>query len=135
MKTTAIDTNALLNYLLERNPHFQQVKSLFERCMTGTEEVFIPQPVLLECEWVMRSVYHHTKNQIIKFFQELLLIKNVILNEREQFELAINLYNTAISVSFTDCLILTQIQNFAPDEFLTFDEDLRKLYLLQHSGQ
>ena len=128
MKTTAVDTNAILNYRLERKPYFQQVKKLFERCLEGKEEVFIPQAVFLECEWVLRSFYKQSKDQIIKFFQELLLLDNIVLKDKKDIELALNLYRNSSGVSFTDCVILIQIQSFQPDEFLTFDENLIKLY-------
>ena len=128
MKTTAVDTNAILNYRLERRPYFQQVKNLFERCLERKDEVFIPSAVFLECEWVLRSFYKQSKDQIIKFFQELLLLDNLLLKDKKEIELALNLYKTSSGVSFTDCVILTQIQNFQPDEFLTFDENLKKIY-------
>ncbi len=128
MKTTAVDTNAILNYRLERKPYFQQVKKLFERCLEGKEEVFIPQAVFLECEWVLRSFYKQSKDQIIKFFQELLLLDNIVLKDKKDIELALNLYKSSSGISFTDCVILNQIQSFEPDEFLTFDEHLKKLY-------
>ncbi len=128
MKTTAVDTNAILNYRLERKPYFQQVKELFERCLEGKEEVFIPNAVFLECEWVLRSFYKQSKDQIIKFFQELLLLDNIVLKDKKDIELALNLYKNSSGVSFTDCVILNQIQSFEPDEFLTFDENLKKVY-------
>lgn len=128
MKTTAIDTNALLNYRLERKPYFQDVKKVFERCLENKEEIFIPNLVFLESEWVLRSYYGQSKDQIIKFFQELLLLDNVVLKDKKEIELALNLYKTSTGISFTDCVILNQIQSFEPDEFLTFDENLKKIY-------
>lgn len=127
MNTTAVDTNAVLNYLLERKPNFKRVKQLFERCLEGKEAVFIPNAVFLECEWVLRSVYEQPKDQVIKFFQELLLVDNIFLQDKKDLELALNLYKS-YSISFTDCVIIVQIQNFKPDEFLTFDENLMKIY-------
>lgn len=128
MKTTAIDTNALLNYRLERKPYFQKVKELFKRCLEDKEQIFIPNAVFLECEWVLRSYYKQPKDQIIKFFQELLLLDNIVLKDKKDIELALNFYKNSSGVSFTDCVILNQIQNFEPDEFLTFDDNLKKIY-------
>lgn len=133
MKTTAVDTNAILNYRLERKPYFQKAKELFELCLEGKQEVFIPNAVFLECEWVLRSYYKQTKDQIIKFFQELLLLDNVVIKDKKEIELALNLYKNSSGVSFTDCVILNQIQGFEPDEFLTFDEDLKKIYQQESS--
>ena len=127
-RSIALDTNALLNYLLERKPYFQEVKRAFELCLNGKKEIFIPGPVFLECEWVLRSYYKQSKDQIIKFFQELLLLDGVILKDKKDLELALNLYKSSSGISFTDCVILNQIQSFGPDEFLTFDENLKKIY-------
>lgn len=128
MKTVAIDTNALLNFRLKREPYFNEVKSLFEQTLEGKAEIFIPEAVFLESEWVLRSYYKQSKDQVIKFFQELLLVDNIVMKDKKAIELALNLYKNSAGVSFTDCLILHQIYTFQPDEFLTFDEDLKKIY-------
>lgn len=127
MHTTALDTNAILNYRLDRKPNSDKVKVIFELALDGKEQIFIPTIVFLECEWVLRSFYKQSKDQIVKFFQELLLVDNILLQDKKDLELALNLYK-GYSVSFTDCMILIQIQNFQPDEFLTFDENLLKLF-------
>lgn len=128
MKTVAIDTNALLNYRLKREPYFAEVKSLFESCLGGKTQIFIPEVVFLENEWVLRSYYKQSKDQITRFFQELLLVDNVVLKDKKEIELALNLYKNAPGISFTDCLIIHQVHAFQPDEFLTFDKDLKKVY-------
>ncbi len=127
MHTTALDTNAILNYRLDRKPHSDKVKTIFERALDGKEQIFIPTVVFLECEWVLRSFYKQSKDQIVKFFQELLLVDNILLQDKKDLELALNLYKS-YSISFSDCMILIQIQNFQPDEFLTFDENLLKVF-------
>jgi predicted nucleic acid-binding protein len=50
MKTIGLDTNSILNYSLNRKPHFETVKKVFERCLEGKIEIFIPAVVFLECE-------------------------------------------------------------------------------------
>ncbi len=127
MHTTALDTNAILNYRLDRKPNADKVRAIFERALDGKEQIFISTVVFLECEWVLRSFYKQSKDQIIKFFQELLLVDNILLQDKKDLELALNLYKS-YSISFTDCMILIQIQNFQPDEFVTFDENLLKLF-------
>lgn len=106
-------------------PIFQQVKRAFGLCLDGKEEIFIPGPVFLECEWVLRSYYKESKDQITKFFQELLLLDGLILKDKKDLELALNLYKSESGISFTDCVILNQIQSFGPDEFLTFKGSLQ----------
>lgn len=128
MKTIGLDTNSVLSYFLSREPHFKQIKKVFENCLEGKVKIFIPDIVFLECEWALRSIYKQSKLLIIKFFQELLQLDNIIIQKRQDLELALDLYKNSSGISFTDCVILRQIQNFNPHEFLTFDKNLEKVY-------
>lgn len=128
MKSVAIDTNVLVTYRLKRKPHVEKAKRLFEQCLDGKINIILIEGALLETEWVLRSFYKQAKEDILAFFQELIRVDNLITRDKENIEFALNLYKTSTGISFTDCVILTQIQSFNPDEFLTFDEHLKKFY-------
>lgn len=128
MKSVAIDTNVLLTYRLKRKPYFEKAKRLFEQCLDNKAKIILVDEALLEVEWVLRSFYRQTKEEIIEFFQELIHIDNLIMRNKENAEFVLNIYKNSTGISFTDCVIITQIQNFNPDEFLTFDEHLKKFY-------
>lgn len=127
MKPIGIDTNALITFRLKREPEFKQVKNLIEKCLLGKIKVYIPLPVLLEIEWVLRSFYNEPKEKIIKFFEELLLIDNVLLTNKDEVNFTVNLYKNTSGVSFTDCFIVRQVQSQGFG-FLTFDKQLENLY-------
>src|SRR5258708_6186261 len=109
MKTVGIDTNTLLTFRLKRKFGFEETQKLFEKCVDGKIKVYTPVPVLLEIEWVLRSFYKQTKVDIVKFLDELMIIPNLTTNRKEEFKFALNLYRESRQISFTDCLIVTQI--------------------------
>ena len=126
MRTIGIDTNVLLTYRLKREPYFTKALSTFERCLEGKIKVYLPEVVILETEWVLRSFYKQTKEQIIAFFEELLLVDNLILENKDETQLSLNFYKNN-SVSLTDSVIIQKIRTRDYD-FLTFDQRLEKLF-------
>lgn len=127
MKIVAIDTNVLLDFKLKRHPRFNQVKKIFEDCVNGKIQIFIPQVVFPEIEWVLRSFYKQPKEDMIKFFEELLSLEAMTLENKPEMQQAVNIFKFA-NIKFTDSVIAAQMQRIKPDEFLTFDEDLQKFY-------
>lgn len=126
MRTIGIDANVLLTYRLRRQPYFTKALSTFERCLEGKVRIYLPEVVIFETEWVLRSFYKQTKEQIIAFFEELLLVDNLVLDDKDEMELSLNFYKSN-SIGFTDSVILQKIRNHDHD-FLTFDQKLEKLY-------
>lgn len=127
IKTVAVDTNALLGYCLKRQPGFKKTQQLIEDCLNKKSKIFIPDIVFPEIEWVLRSFYKQPKDFIINFLEELLILEGVILENKLDMEQALNIFKHA-NIKFTDSIILAQMQRIKPDEFLTFDEGLAKLY-------
>lgn len=128
MKTIGIDTNVLLTLRLQREPQFKQVKRLFELCLNGKQKIFLPVVVILEVEWVMRSAYKQSKEQVIEFFEELLAIDDLLLDDKAEVIQSVNFYKESTIVGFTDCFIVNEVNNKNYD-FLTFDKALEKLHL------
>lgn len=128
MKTIAVDTNVLIDFRLERKPNFPQANRIFQDCVDGKSLIFIPQIVFPEIEWVLRSYYKVKKDRITDFFADLLALEGVVMANKSLIEQALLLFSKT-NIKFTDAIILTEIQHFYPDEFLTFDQDLQKLYL------
>jgi len=128
VRTVAIDTNVLLTFRLKRGKEFAIINKHFGECSEGKIKIYIPLPVLLETEWVLRSFYRQQKDKIVSFFEELLALENLSVPNKPEVQLVVNLYKHSKGVSFTDSLIVTQIRNQKVDEFLTFDNRLSRLY-------
>ncbi len=128
MKTTAIDTNVLLDFALKRKPRYKSVSDLFQDCTNLKVRIYISLAIFLEAEWVLRSYYKQPKEIITSFFEELILIPNLMTDKKDNLKLSLSLYKNSKQISFTDCMILVQIKNYKSDEFLTFDKNLEKVY-------
>ena len=127
IKTVAVDTNALLDFRLKREPGFKKTKQVIKSCSSEKTRMFIPSIVFPEIEWVLRSFYKQSKELIINFLEELLELEGLILENKLEMKNAL-IYFKYSNIKFTDSIILSQIQRVKPDEFLTFDEDLQKIY-------
>jgi|SRR3989344_5540733 len=127
MKTVAVDTNVLLAFQKERALGFNEIKQLFKDCLDGKLQIFIPQIVFPELEWVLRSFYKDSKEKIVEFFEELLDMEGVIVKDKTEIKQALVIFKQT-NIKFADAIIFIQVQGFQPSEFLTFDEDLKKLY-------
>lgn len=126
MKTVGIDTNVLLTLRLHREPYFKKAKDLLERCLDGKIKIYLPFPALLEIEWVLRSFYKQPKEKVTQFFDELLLIDNMVIEQKDIIKFSLNLYKNN-NIGFTDSVIIGQTKNKNYD-FLTFDQGLGKLF-------
>lgn len=131
-KIVAVDTNVLLDYRLKRNPGFNKVQPLMEDCLNNKIQIFIPNIVFPEIEWVLRSFYKQPKELILKFLESLLALEGVLTENKSVIQNALSIFSQS-NLTFTDSIILIEIENFSPDEFLTFDEDLKKIYQKQSS--
>lgn len=126
IKTVAVDTNTLLDYCLKRQPGFEEIQQLIEDCLNKKSKIFIPDIVFPEVEWVLRSFYKQPKDFIISFLEELLLLEGTIAENKLDIQIALNIFKYS-NITFTDSIILAQLQRIKPDEFLTFDKALQKL--------
>ena len=127
MNIVGIDTNALLTFRLQREPNSNEVKRLFEQSLASKAKIYVPLPVILEVEWVLRSYYKQDKESILSFFDELLLLDNVLTDYKEDIKFALNLYKNSNIISFTDSIIVSIVKS-KDYEFLTFDRELEKIY-------
>lgn len=131
-KTVAVDTNVLLDYRLKRKPTFNKVRLLIEDCLKGKIQIFIPNIVFPELEWVLRSFYKQPEELIIRFLESLLALEGVLTENKAAIQNALNIFSQS-NLTFTDAIILIEVENFGPDEFLTFDENLKKIYQKEFS--
>lgn len=127
MKIVGIDTNILLSVWLQRDTQTKKAQSLFEDCLKEKLQIYIPDIVVVETEWVLRFYYKQSKNQIIEFLEEIMLIKNVLMQDKKLYKIILEVFRTT-NLDLIDCVVIAKIQNFKVDKFLTFDEHLKRLY-------
>ena len=115
----AVDTNILLRTFVADNP----VQARVARHLMGhTDGVFISKTVLLEVEWVLRSLYRQPPAQIHFGFSGLLGLPNVVAESPEQVFQA--MADFAAGMDFADALHLAS--SLADEGFYSFDRKLTK---------
>lgn len=126
MKVYFADTNFYLRFILKDNQ--AQVKKVRE-CLAEVREekieiVFLPE-VILEMEFVLRSVYALSKKQIARYLVPLVRTDYLDIGEREIWLTAFKIFPEKNFSLFDIFLFLKARSRKA--EVLTFDKDFRKL--------
>ena len=96
----AFDTNLLVRAATNDDP--PQVAVV--RQLLALNAVFIPRTVLLETEWVLRAGYRKTREQISRFFAELLETDNTVIENHDAVTQALDWYR--LGADFADALHL-----------------------------
>src|SRR5438270_4488771 len=99
----AIDTNVLVRLLTMDDPK-QAVAA--EAFVTAADHGWISHVVLVETVWVLESVYERSRKEIAATLKTLLDHQSFVLQDTDVVNAAYDLFTRAISVGFSDCLVL-----------------------------
>lgn len=114
----AVDANVLVRLLVGDHPaQYKASVKLF-----ASEQVFIPDTVLLETEWVLRAAYDFEPAQICEAFRRVLGLENVALSNSHRVAQAITWHEQGLDFSDAFHLALCQSQ----ESLKTFDSDFIK---------
>lgn len=114
----AIDTNVLVRLLTGDNPaQYRASHALFT-----SEEIFIPDTVVLETEWVLRAAYDLEPPAICEAFRRAFGLKNVTLSNGRLIAQAIAWHESGLD--FADAFHLALSQRH--EALKTFDADFIK---------
>jgi predicted nucleic-acid-binding protein len=114
----AIDTNILVRYLTGDHPK----QSRQARTLVGGNDVFVSVTVMLETEWVLRSVYGHTPLQVSRALRAFAGLARVAVESPAVIGRAFD--QVERGMDFADALHLGGADNCAA--FVTFDKKLVK---------
>lgn len=109
----AVDTNVVVR-LLTQDDEGQYNKSLK---LFQEQDIFIPDTVILETEWVLRFAYHFKPGEICTAFRNLLGLPNVQLTNGSLIAQVLTWHENGMD--FADALHLAQSQNCSA--MYTFD--------------
>ena len=96
----AFDTNLLVRIAVNDD---QKQAEMAEQLL-DLNEVFISRTVLLETEWVLRSVYKKPPNDIAIFFENALITKNLTIENSIEVSHALEWYK--LGADFADAIHL-----------------------------
>jgi predicted nucleic-acid-binding protein len=109
----AVDTNVVVR-LLTQDDEQQYNKSLK---LFQEQDIFIPDTVILEIEWVLRFAYRFKPDEICQAFRSLLGLPNVQITDGSLMAQVLQWHESG--VDFADALHLAQSRNCS--EMYTFD--------------
>lgn len=113
----AFDTNLLVRLVIADNEEqLTVVKKLIAQ-----NSIFISRTVLLETEWVLRSVYQKSRDDIHLFFTALLEVDNTEVEDSSAISHALEWY--ALGADFADAVHLAVCENAVMH---TFDKNFCK---------
>jgi len=115
---TSVDTNILIRLLTcDDETQYKQAYTFFK-----SENIFLPDTVILEAEWVLRFAYSFTKDQISDAFLKLVRLPNINLANPMTVYDALQWY--ANGLDFADALHLAESQHCK--KMVTFDKSFIK---------
>lgn len=110
----SIDTNIIIRFLTQDDERqYKKAFSIFD-----SQEIFIPDTVILETEWVLRYAYNFLPEDICGAFKSLFGLKNIHLSNPGFIAQAIEWHEQGMD--FSDALHLTHCQQY--EKLYTFDK-------------
>lgn len=114
----AVDTNIVVRFLtLDDEQQYQQSYKLFQE-----HDVFIPDTVILETEWVLRYAYKFKASEICQALRKLFGLSNVYLTDTGLMIQVLQWHENGLD--FADAFHLSQSQNCST--MYTFDNKFIK---------
>lgn len=123
----ALDTNVILRYIVEDDPKQTRVAERYiEQHAEAGETLFLSTSVVLETEWVLRSVYGFTKDEVIAVFVGLLEAREMTFQDEASIERAVHRYRE-FNLDFADCLHLATAETFGQLPLASFEKKARSI--------
>ena len=110
----AVDTNVLVRYYLRDDAAQARIAT----SILSSGDVFVPKTVVLELEWVLRSVAEQPAAKVIDCLAHLIALPGITVEDHDEVETALR--NCRRGVDFADALHLAASR--ACSELLTFDD-------------
>ena len=122
-----VDTNVLVRFLVrDDEAQFEKARKIIKREIDSEEYVFVSLMVVLETEWVLRSLYKQRKNEILEVISGLLESIDVQFEDEPANEESL-LVSKDSAADFADCLIGAHNRRMGCRATATFDAKALKL--------
>jgi predicted nucleic-acid-binding protein len=122
-----IDTNVVVRLVVADDAdQTGRARKLIEQALGREEPVLVSLPVLLECEWVLRSRYKFSRAAILTIFRALLEARELSFEDESALEEALFHWKDS-ACGFSDCLIAAHNRRIGCRATATFDEKAARL--------
>lgn len=126
MKSYFADTNFYLRFILKDNKNqTKKTKGFLAIAKKGKIKIIFLPEVILEMEFVLRSVYSLSRKEIVRYLFPLIKTDYLEIQEREIWLLAFKIFQETNLSLFDIFLFLKAKKEKA--EILSFDKDFKKL--------
>jgi len=122
----ALDTNVLVRYLISDDKKQFKIAKEFIESNASEGKLFVPISVVIELEWVLRSLYDQDKDTMLQLFGHLLEASELNFHEEPSLEIALSLYSEN-NTDFTDCLHTACAFTYGYTPLMTFDRKASRL--------
>jgi predicted nucleic-acid-binding protein len=123
----ALDTNVLVRYIVQDDPsQLAAAKRLIRRCVAEGSTLFVPVTVVLELEWVLRSSFAFSKEDVLMTLSTLFSAAELTFESERALEVALQLFRKG-SADFTDCLHVALAAQAGEQPLWTFDKGASKV--------
>jgi len=130
----ALDTNVLIRYLVADDAAQQRVaRQLIHRCVNEGLTLFVPVTVTLELEWVLRSSFGFTKDEVTGVLASLFSCAELSFESERALETALQLFRKG-AADFADCLHVALAVQAGEQPLWTFDKAAAKVSGAQWLG-
>ena len=119
-----LDTNVLLRYLANDDPHQSQVaRDLFDQAEAEKERFFLSTVVLCEVIWTLTTRYRLDRSSLVSVLQEVLSSTLFEVQDRDLVRRALSDFRQG-RADFSDYLIGWQSWRAGCEHTVTFDKKL-----------
>jgi predicted nucleic-acid-binding protein len=123
----ALDTNILVRFLVRDDAkQLASVQKLVRTALAAGETLFVPITVVLELEWVLRSNFKFSKEEVTHTLSSLLATSELSFESESAFEIALALYKKG-SADFSDCMHTALAHTAGESPLWTFDRAAAKI--------
>lgn len=122
----ALDTNVLVRYLVSDDKKQFKIAKKFIEGSASDGSLFVPISVVIELEWVLRSLYELDKDTMLELFGRLLESSELKFQEEPSLEIALSLYSES-NTDFADCLHTASAFTYGHTPLMTFDRKASRL--------
>jgi len=120
-----LDTNVLIRFFMQDDSkQYNQVVTVMNTLSADTPG-WVGLAVLMELVWVLTSVYHAERADVLVVIDHLLSRKEIVIEQTDVIRHAVRIYRET-NVGFSDCLIVASAHAAGCDHTLTFDRQAAK---------
>lgn len=103
-----LDTNAILRFILKDvKPQYLKIFDLIKKAKTKKVEVVIPEIIVFETIFTLKSYYEYTKEVQIKVLESLLTSEYLQIENKQTFNEAIKIFRSS-NLSLVDCFLIAK---------------------------